>query len=110
MWVLAWLGPPLILGAVIGAAFARGWWSTAAVAAIGVGLGFGVALWAYYSSPPSAAPYNGCSDCENFGGRWWEPTFVLFSVVIGYLFWLLGMGAGVAFRRLLRRSRAPSET
>jgi hypothetical protein len=110
MWVLAWLGPPLTIGALTGAAFARGWWSTVAVAAIGVGLGFGVVLWAYYSSPPSGAPYGGCSDCENFVGRWWEPTFVLSVVAIGYGFWLLGMGAGVASRKLLRRARSPSGT
>lgn len=105
MWVLAWLGPPFIVGALIGAAFARGYWSTAAAAALGVGLGFGVVLWAYYSAPLSSAPYNGCSDCGNYLGRWWEPNFVIFFVVIGYFFWLLGIGAGVVIRWLARTAR-----
>jgi protein-S-isoprenylcysteine O-methyltransferase Ste14 len=110
VWVLVWLGPPFLVGALLGAAFAKGWWSTAAVAALGVGLGFGVVLWAYYAAPPGGAPYNGCSDCENFLGRWWEPNFTILLVVIGYLFWLLGIGAGVGARSLLRRGRTPIET
>jgi hypothetical protein len=105
MWVLAWLGLPFIVGALIGAVFARGRWSTAAAAALGFALGFGIVLQAYYSAPPSSAPYNGCSDCENYLGRWWEPTFVIFIVVIGYLFWLLGIGAGAWVRGFVRRTR-----
>lgn len=110
MWVLVWLGSPFLVGGLLGAAFARGRWSTGAVVAVGVGLGFGVVLWAYFAAPPSSAPYNGCSDCENYLGRWWEPNFVIFLVVVGYLFWLFGVGAGVGTRRLLRRARAPIET
>ena len=110
MWVLLWLGPPFVVGALIGALFARGRWSTAAAAALGLGLGFGVVVWAYYSAPPSSAPYNGCSDCENYLGRWWEPNFVIFVVVIGYLFWLFGMGAGAWVRGLVRRTRQAPET
>ena len=103
MWVLVWLGAPLIVGALVGAVFARGRWSAAAAIALGVVLGFGVVLSAYYSAPSSSAPYNGCSDCENNLGRWWEPTFVIFFVVIGYLVWLFGVGAGVWVRSLVRR-------
>jgi len=110
MWVLEWLGFPFIVGALVGAVFARGWWSTAAAAALGVGIGFGIVLWVYYSAPPSTAPYNGCSDCENYLGRWWEPTFVIFIVVIGYLFWLFGIGAGVWVRSLVRRMRETAES
>ena len=110
MWVFVWLGSPFIVGALAGAAFARGRLSTAAVAALGVGLGFGLVLYAYYSSPPSSAPYNCCSDCENFLGRWWEPNFAIFFVVIGYLYWLFGIGAGVWARGLVHRVRKPAET
>ena len=109
MWVLVWLGPPFIVGALVGAVFARGRWSAAAALALGVGVGSGVVLWAYFSAPPSSAPYNGCSDCENSLGRWWEPTFVIFLAVIGYLFWLLGIGAGVWVRSLVRRPRETAE-
>ena len=65
MWDLVWSLSPFVLGALLGAAFARGKWSTVAVAATGVLLGFGIVLWAYYSSPPSAAGYPGC-ECEDF--------------------------------------------
>jgi hypothetical protein len=109
MWVLAWLGLPFIVGALIGTVFARGYWSTAAAAALGAGLGFGIVLWVYYSAPLSSAPYNGCSDCENYLGRWWEPNFVIFIVVIGYFFWLLGIGAGVGVRRLVRSARGTAK-
>jgi hypothetical protein len=105
MWVLEWLGTPFIVGALVGAAFARAYWSTAAAAALGLGLGFGLVLWAYYSAPLRSAPYNGCSDCENYLGRWWEPNFVIFLVVVGYFFWLLGIGAGIGIRRLVRSAR-----
>jgi hypothetical protein len=105
MWVLAWLGSPFIVGALVGAAVARGRWTTAAAAGLGVGLAFGVVLWAYYSAPPSSAPYNGCSDCGNYLGRWWEPNFVMFLLVVGYFFWVLGIGAGAGVRSLVRRAR-----
>jgi hypothetical protein len=110
MLVLVWLGLPFIVGALIGAVFARGRWSAAAAAALGIGLGFSIVLWAYYSAPPSSAPYNGCSDCENYLGRWWEPNFVIFMVAIGYIFWLFGIAAGVWVRRLVRRARGMAET
>jgi hypothetical protein len=111
MWeTLAWSGSPFVIGALLGAAFARSKWSAVTVAAIGVLLGLGIVLWVYYSSPPSGAPYDGCSDCENYLGRWWEPNFVISLVVIGYFLWLFGVGVGVGTRSLLQRSRARIET
>lgn len=111
MWeTVAWSGSPFVVGALLGAAFARGRWSTLTVAAIGVLLGFGVVLLAYYSSPPSGAPYDGCSDCENYLGRWWEPNFVISLVAIGYFIWLFGVGVGVGARSLLRLARARLKT
>ena len=106
MWVLALLGSPFIVGAVIGAAFARGRWSTVAVAAIGVVLGFGIVLHEYYSS---STTYDGC-ECENYLGRWWEPSYTIPLVVIAYLFWLFGIAAGVGVRGLVRRVRETAET
>jgi hypothetical protein len=110
MWVLALLGSPFIVGALMGAAFARGRWSTVAVAAIGVVLGFGIVLHEYLSSPLSSAPYNGCSDCENYLGRWWQPSWTIPIVLIAYIFWLFGIGAGVWVRGLVRCVRNPAET
>ena len=106
MWVLALLGSPFIVGALIGAAFARGRWSTVAVAAIGVVLGFGIVLHEYYSS---STTYDGC-ECENYLGRWWEPSYTIPLVVIAYLFWLFGIAAGVGVRGLVRRVRETAET
>ena len=106
MWeTVAWSGSPFVVGALLGAAFARGKWSTVTVAAIGALLGFGIVLWAYYSSPPSSAGYPGC-ECEDYLGRWWEPSYVIPITLIGYFIWLVGVGAGVGTRSLLRRARA----
>jgi hypothetical protein len=107
MWVLAYLGSPLIVGALMGAAFARGYWSSIAVAALGLGLGFGVVLATYYTSPTT---YNGCDECENYLGRWWEPSYVIPLVLIAYLPWLFGIAVGVGVRGLVRRVRETAET
>ena len=106
MWVLIWLGLPFIVGALVGATFVRGLRSTSAGVILGLLIGFGVVLWAYYSSPTT---YDGC-ECNLILGRWWEPAFVIFIVAIGYFFWLLGIGAGVGVRSLVRRARDAAES
>ena len=60
----------------------------------GLGLAVFYVLSAYFSAPPSSAPWPGCSDCGVYLGRWWEPYFVLFIVGWGFAVWLLGVGAG----------------
>ena len=34
-----------------------------------------------------------------FLGRWWEPLFVAFLVIVGYVFWALGVAGGLLVRR-----------
>lgn len=112
-WAFAvvWIGGPFVLGFVLTALTRLRWprngpW----MALVGVVLGCAYVVWAYYASPRSGAPYDGCSDCENYLGRWWEPQFTVFLAVIGYILWLLGVGAGIgaaaginAVQRALRK-------
>ena len=97
-WAFAvvWIGGPFVVGLAATAVTRIRWRKNSLwMALIGVVLGCAYVVWAYYASPPSGAPYDGCSDCENYLGRWWEPQFTVFLAVIGYILWLLGVGAGI---------------
>lgn len=66
-WAFAvvWIGGPFVLGFVLTALTRLRWprngpW----MALVGVVLGCAYVVWAYYASPRSGAPYDGCSDCE----------------------------------------------
>jgi hypothetical protein len=72
---------------------------------MGLVLGAAYVVAAYYASPPSSAPYNGCSDCGNYLGRFWEPQFEVFLAVVGYCLWLLGVGAGIGAIAILNVGR-----
>jgi hypothetical protein len=103
-WI--WLGE-FVLGPVLGAAFARGMLRTYALFGLGLLIGFLVLLAAYLTAAPDFAHSNGCSDCQMFLGRWWEPEFVAFVAGFGFLVFLLGIGVGTGIRelaRVLRRS------
>lgn len=108
---VVWTGGPFVAGLLATALMRVRWPKNGPwMALTGLVLAVGFVVLAYYQSPPSGAPYNGCSDCGNFLGRFWEPQFVLFLAVIGYCVWLLGVGAGIgatatldAARRALRR-------
>jgi hypothetical protein len=63
------------------------------MALTGLVLAVGFVVLAYYQSPPRSAPYDGCSDCGNYLERFWEPQFTVLVGVIGYVLWLLGVGA-----------------
>lgn len=109
MFVLAWLGGPFLAGAILGAALARGRWRTSAVLGLGVVIGVGVVVYAWLSSPLSSAPYDGCSDCGNYLGHWWEPQFAIFLVVVAWIAWAVGVGVGAWARSLARRlSHSPN--
>lgn len=112
-WVFAviWIGGSFAIG-LVAAALTRIRWQRNGrwLAATGPVLAAGFVVLAYYRSPPSGAPYNGCSDCGNYLGRFWEPQFTVFLAAIGYGLWLLGVGVGIgvtasvsAVRRALRR-------
>jgi hypothetical protein len=98
-WI--WLGG-LVLGVILGWAFARGWRSVYSVFGLGLVLGFLIVLLAYLTADSDA---NGCSDCELFLGRWWEPEFVVFLFAIGYVLYLVGIGLGVFAREVVRAVR-----
>jgi hypothetical protein len=59
-------------------------------------LAFGFVVLTYYRSSHSYAGSQGDSDGEMFLGRWWEPAFTVFLALIGYVLWLVGVGAGIA--------------
>ena len=93
-------GLPVLLGAVLGAVFARSFWRTYAVLGLGLLIGLGLVLWAYLSSPPDALHATG-AEGEQFLGRYWEPEWVFFGVGIGYLLYLVGVGVGAFTRELV---------
>jgi hypothetical protein len=77
VFVLVWLGAPFVFGLALGALFGRRGWHFLVLLALGILLGFGLLLYAYLVAPPYYSQPNGCSDCEEYLGRWWEPAFVL---------------------------------
>lgn len=109
-FAVIWLGAPFVVGLVATALIRIRWPKSGRwVAVAGLVLAIGYVVLAYYQSPPSSAPYNGCSDCGNYLGRWWEPQFEVFLALIWYGLWLVGVGAGIgataaldAWRRALR--------
>ena len=95
-FAVIWLGGPFVVGLAATALIRirrpkNGPW----MAAMGLVPAIGYVVLAYYQSPPSSAPYNGCSDCGNYLGRFWEPEFTAFLVVVWYGLWLLGVGARI---------------
>jgi hypothetical protein len=86
------LGVPLVAAAVLAATFDR----TRAVALLGLAMVAGFILWAYLDAPTTA---DGCSDCRELFGRWWQPSVATFLAVCGYAAWLAGTGAGMRLRR-----------
>jgi hypothetical protein len=86
-------GGGLVFGFIVGllvssGRLAAGLVFTAAVAFV---------LWAYFSAPTDEPP-EGCSDCGEWLGRWWEPGVV--GIVL--IFNLLACGAGAFLGRVVR--------
>jgi hypothetical protein len=107
-WALAviWMGGPFMVGFVATVLLRIRWpknglWMVVA----GLVLAVGFVLLQYFESPLSSAPYNGCSDCGNYLGRFWEPQLTIFLAVIGYGLWLLGVGAGIGATATVRAAR-----
>jgi uncharacterized membrane protein len=108
MYGLGWLGA-LILGAVLGAAFARRAARVYGLFGLGLLIAFLFVLAVYLSAPPDFQhDSSGCSHCEQYWGRWWEPSFVFFLAGVGYLSYLLGIGVGAGVRALLGARRSSS--
>jgi hypothetical protein len=99
VFVLVTVGGPFVLALVCAVIWGRNRKRLYLLLAAGLVLAIGVVLYAYFSAPPDAQHDSiGCSDCEQFLGRWWEPGFVAFVVVIGYVTWLAGVGCGLGMR------------
>lgn len=103
--MLVWLGAPFLLGAVLGAAFARGWRSSYVLFGLGVLFGFLFVLGVYLNAPPDYQHSNGDEDGGMYFGRWWELPFVTYLAVIGGFFYLLGVGVGALVRGLFKLTR-----
>jgi hypothetical protein len=102
MFFAVWMGGPFLCAAVLGAAFARGWWRTYALFGLGLLLGLAFIFLGYLSGSKDPGD---CSDCEKYWGRWWEPQFVSALAGVGYFFWLIGIGAGAFFRVIITSAR-----
>ena len=66
-------------------------------------VGFLLVLLAYLQAPRI---YDGCSDCEQYLGRWWEPVFVGFIVAVGFVTYLVGIGVGALGRAVVGLARS----
>lgn len=86
-------GAGLVLGFLAGRFVARGRY----VMALAVLAAVGFLLWQYLAAPTDAAP-EGCSDCGEYLGRWWEPGLVLIVLFFNLLAWSVGASAGRAMR------------
>jgi hypothetical protein len=100
---LVWLGGPFLFGLVLGALLGRGPRSLAGLVALGALVGFLLVLLAYLQAPRI---YDGCSDCEQYLGRWWEPVFVGFIVAVGFVTYLVGIGVGALGRAVVGLARS----
>lgn len=107
-WALAvvWIGGPFAAGFLATVLIRIPWPKSGLwMAAAGLVLAVGFVVMQYYESPLSSAPYNGCSDCGNYLGRFWEPQLTIFLAVIGCGLWLLGVGAGIGATATVRAAR-----
>jgi hypothetical protein len=95
---LIWLGGPAVVAALLKIVTKVRWARAYIVFGIGVALAVAFVLAAYLRAPPDYQHSQGGSDGQMFLERWWEPQFVAFLVVIAYLFWILGVGAGFLIR------------
>jgi hypothetical protein len=63
--------------------------------------GFAVAgalfLWGFVSAPTDGYP-EGCSDCSEWLGRYWEPGLVIFFSLLNLAGWFVGSLTGLAVR------------
>src|SRR6266851_7632128 len=95
MFTAIWLGGPALAGGLLAAGTGR----VRRLMVIGLVLALGLVLVVYLRSPIDYAhDRNGCSDCGEYLGRWWEPTVVGFFAVVGYVAWVVGLIVGAVAR------------
>jgi uncharacterized membrane protein len=110
MFTAIWLGGPAVAGALLAFGTRVGWKRAWILFVLGVVLALGLVIVVYLRAPIDYAhDRSGCSDCGEYLGRWWEPDLVVFVVLVGYVFWSLGVLVGLALTTsfALARSRRP---
>jgi hypothetical protein len=111
MFFLVWLGGPFLFGALIGSLVLRRRVRRYHLLGLGLLLALAFVAYAYLSAPVDIQhDPNGCSDCEQSLGRWWEPGWVVVLAAVGYVAWVVGLGTGVFLRTLLLLARKPEAT
>ena len=102
MVVLVLLAAPFLVAALLGALLARGWVRTVALLGVGLLIGLAFVLHVYLSAPIDFAhDLSGC-ECEQYLGRWWDPSLVLSLVAVGLAVWTVGIGVGALLNAVVR--------
>jgi hypothetical protein len=86
-------GRPSPCRAVLVALIGRSGVRLAPVAVLGLVLAGLFFLTTFLQAPTDTSP-EGCSDCSEWLGRWWEPGFVLWIITVNLFAWSIGMMAG----------------
>ncbi len=105
MFALIWLAAPAATGMLLTLLAPRRFRRLRTLLAFGLVVAIAVFFAAFLTAPPDYRHSQGDSDGEMFWGRWWEPTFVLFLVVVGALCWTCGTAAGLLVHAARARSR-----
>jgi hypothetical protein len=86
-------GAAFALSAVLVAIIGRSGLRLAVIAVLGLVLAGLFFLTAFLQAPTDTYP-EGCSDCSEWLGRYWEPGFVLWIIIVNLFAWSIGMMAG----------------
>lgn len=87
---------------VLAIALGGTWRRTVALLLLGIVLGLALLAAAYFTAAP-ADQRQDCSDCYVYLGRWWEPGFAVFVIVLALIPWVLGALVGSGIRASARR-------
>jgi hypothetical protein len=108
MFFAVTLSASFVIGLFLAAVLAKGRHRTPVLLGIGLLAEAVVVLIVYLTAPPDALhDTRGCSNCQQYWGRYWEPGWTFFVVGIGYISYLAGLGLGVVVRMAVARRRAP---
>jgi hypothetical protein len=86
-------GVAILISTLLVAVVGRSPGRLALIAVLGLVLAGLVFFAAYLSAPTDNRP-EGCSDCTEWLGRYWEPVFVFWIITINLVAWMIGMVLG----------------